>query len=90
MKRRKIPKAFHPGEYLRDELETRGWNEYNLRSCCPNSTLWEIRKVLCCRHSITPIMAKEIGKALETSAEVWLNLQKAYDIQEELKSARKR
>ena len=90
MKRRKIPEAFHPGEYLEEELEIRNWNEYDLRSRCPNSTLWEIRGVLCCRHSITPTLAKEIGKALGTSAEIWLNLQAVYDSTKEIQLARRK
>jgi len=90
MRKRKIPEAFHPGEYLREELEERDWNEYDLRSACFDLTLPEIREILECRHPITPHIAKEIGEALGTSAEVWLRLQTTYDLTKEIQAARRK
>ena len=69
--------AFPPGEYLRDELEERGWtvSEFAEAIGWPVPTLTSI---LDGKGEITADAARGLSDVLGTTAEVWLNLQKAY------------
>ena len=69
--------VFPPGEYLRDELEERGWTEAEFAQILgrPPQALSEI---LNGRKEITPETAVALGDALGTSPELWLNLQTAF------------
>ena len=67
-----------PGEYLRDELEERGWTERELAEILG----WPVQAVsetLDGRKEITQEAALALGEALGTSAELWTNLQAAFD-----------
>lgn len=88
MKRRKIPEAFHPGEYLKDELKERRWSVAKLarKIGSPVST---IDQIIAGGRVISPAMAERLGKALGTGAEVWLNLQNAYNSIKKIRSARR-
>ncbi len=70
-------RAFAPGEYLRDELQERGWAAVEFARVVdwPLQTLTEI---LVGEREITVEAAQVLAEALGTTAEVWLNLQKAY------------
>jgi HTH-type transcriptional regulator/antitoxin HigA len=69
--------TFPPGEFLRDELEARGWTQSQLASIMgrPAQVICEIING---RKRITPETAKGLGDALGTSAQLWLNLESAY------------
>lgn len=69
--------VFSPGEYLRDELEERGWTvpEFAVIIGQPVQTVSEI---LNAKHVITTVTARSLSEAFGTSAELWLNLQTAY------------
>jgi HTH-type transcriptional regulator/antitoxin HigA len=71
--------AFPPGEYLRDELDVRGWTEVEFAEILgrPAQTVSEI---LNGRKQIVTETAIAIADALGTSAEVWVNLQTAYNL----------
>lgn len=71
--------AFPPGEYLRDELEERGWSEKDFAEILgrPPQAISEIMNG---RKQIVPDTALAIGEALGTSAAMWLNLQVAYNL----------
>lgn len=78
LSRRTTPaEAFPPGEYLRDELEERGWtvSEFARTLGWPVQTLTNI---LDGKSEITADAARALSNVLGTTAEVWLNLQKAY------------
>ena len=69
--------AFPPGEYLRDELAERGWtlDEFaGLIGWSPH----ELTDILDAEAEITPETACALSEVLGTTAEVWLNLQRAY------------
>ena len=70
-------RAFSPGEYLRDELEERGWtvSEFAEAIGWPVPTL---TSVLDGEGEITADAARALSDALGTTVEVWLNLEKAY------------
>jgi len=68
---------FPPGEYLRDELEARGWTQEDLAAIL-GRPLKTVNQILSAKKAITPQTAQELAAAFGTSAEVWLNLENAY------------
>ena len=69
--------AFPPGEYLRDELEERGWTVTEFAEII-GRPVEAVSETLDAERSVTPDTARSFSEALGTSAEVWLNLQTAY------------
>ena len=69
--------AFPPGEYLRDELEERGWTVTGLAEIIGRPVA-AVSEILDARKAITPDMARSFSEAFGTSAELWLNLETAY------------
>ena len=71
--------AFSPGEYIQDELDARGWAQVDLSAIlgCPASIVNDVIKG---RRPVTPELAKALGDAFGTSAQVWLNTQSAYQL----------
>jgi addiction module HigA family antidote len=69
----------HPGEILSDELEALGVSVAELArqiNVPPN----RISTILAGRRAITGDTALRLGHWFQTSAEFWLNLQKAYEL----------
>ncbi len=71
--------AFSPGEYLRDELEEREWTVTEFASII-DRPVQAVSEILNAKKSITPETSLSISEALGTSAELWLNLQSAYQL----------
>ena len=71
--------VFPPGEFLRDELEARGWSQGDFAEIT-GRPIQAINEILSGRRGITPEMARRLAAALGTSAEFWMNLQTAYDL----------
>ena len=71
--------AFPPGEYLRDELEERGWTVSELAEIIDQPVL-VVSEILDAKKAITPDTALSLSEALDTSAELWLNLQTMYQL----------
>ncbi len=69
--------AAPPGEYLRDELAERGWTGGQFAEMI-GRPYQVISMILCGRKGITTETAFQIGDALGTGPEVWLNLQTAW------------
>jgi HTH-type transcriptional regulator/antitoxin HigA len=69
--------AFPPGEYLRDELEARGWTQSQFAYII-GRPLQLVNEIVKGKKRITEQTAMEIGAALGTSAKVWLNLENTY------------
>lgn len=71
--------VFPAGEYLRDELEERGWTVSDFAEILGRPTQ-AISEILNGRKSITVTTANEIADATGTSAETWLRLQENYNL----------
>lgn len=69
--------VFPPGEYLQDELSTRGWTPEQFAKVIGTS-INKANELLSGRTALTAPMAQAIATALGTSADVWLALEKSY------------
>lgn len=71
--------VFAPGEYLRDELAERGWTEKEFAEIIGRPAQ-VVSEILNARKQIVPETALAFADALDTSPELWLNLQTAYNL----------
>ena len=68
-----------PGEFIREELEARGWTQRDLAfilGCAEQS----VNQIISGKRGISSEMAKSLGDAFDVSAELFSNLQNAYDL----------
>lgn len=73
-------KAFHPGLFLQEEIEERGLLKKDVARqlhILPTN----LSEILNGKRNISPKLAVKLEKVLEISAEYWLNLQIAWDLQ---------
>jgi HTH-type transcriptional regulator/antitoxin HigA len=79
MNARVAAEVFAPGEYLKDELEARGWSQIELAEVLgrPPRLISEITSG---KRAITPETAKGFAAAFGTSAQLWMNLETAYQL----------
>jgi addiction module HigA family antidote len=71
--------AIHPGEILADELEELGISAAELARTLHVPTN-RITQILKGQRAITADTALRLGQWLGTGPELWLNLQKAYEL----------
>ena len=69
----------HPGEHLAEMLEELGVSQYRLAKAIGVPPM-RISEIVRRRRAVTADTALRIGRALGTSAEFWLNLQRTYDL----------
>ena len=69
----------HPGEHLAEFLEELGISQYRLAKTIGVPQV-RISDIVRSRRSITADSALRIAKALGTTPEFWLNLQRIYDL----------
>lgn len=72
------PERFPPSEYLIETLDERGWTGTDLAERA-HLHIRVIEEVLYRGRPITQDLADRLATALDTSPELWLNLQHAYD-----------
>jgi len=69
----------HPGDFLREELAERGISQTQLAAhvgVAPG-----VINLICNGHrGISAEMAKKLAAAMGTTPELWLNLQRGYDL----------
>ena len=71
--------VFPPGDFIREELEERGWTQADLASIM-DRPVETISRIVTGKLTITPDTAKGLAAAFGTSAELWLNLEVAYQL----------
>lgn len=71
--------ARHPGRYIKEEMEERGWSQRDLAFILGVSEQ-AINPILNGKRGISPEMAKALGEAFDVPAEFFANLQQAYDL----------
>lgn len=71
-----ITSKIHPGEYLREELEARGWTQKEFAQIIgwPTQLVVEIIN----GKAITEQIAKDLGETLGTGLQLWINLESVY------------
>ena len=69
----------HPGELIREWLEGGGITQDALAAGL-RMTRVHLNRVINGRSDVTVEMALRLGRALGTSVEFWLNLQRSYDL----------
>ncbi|MDD2325104.1 MAG: HigA family addiction module antitoxin [Alphaproteobacteria bacterium] len=79
MNYRQPAEAFPPGEFLRDELEARGWNQAEFADIIGRPARL-VSEILAGKRGITPETAIAIAAALGTSPEFWMNLDASYQL----------
>ena len=71
--------AYHPWEYLNDELKARNWTQRQFADI-----IWipapELNAIIKWRKNLTPALCVRIGEAFWTSADLWMNMQTWYSL----------
>jgi HTH-type transcriptional regulator/antitoxin HigA len=69
--------VFPPGEFIREEMEARGWSQADLAEILARP-LQVVNEILSAKKTITPDTARELAAAFGTSPAFFLNLENAY------------
>jgi HTH-type transcriptional regulator/antitoxin HigA len=69
----------HPGFFIREELEARGWNQRDLAYIL-DTPEQAVNMIIAGKRGVSPEMAKALGEAFEVHPDFFANLQKAYDM----------
>lgn len=73
--------AFPAGEFLKDEIDARGWTQEEFARII-GKTPGLVSDLINGKREMAPEIAMRIGAALGTSAQMWLNLDTAYRLYE--------
>lgn len=76
---RQIAEVFPPGEFIKDELDERGWSQLDLAEILGRDAIL-VNQLIKGKRSITPETAKGLGDAFGTGAQFWMNLESAYQL----------
>ena len=69
----------HPGDHLAEIMEELGISQYRLAKCIGVPPM-RVHAIVKHQRSITAETAPRMGRALGTTPEFWLNLQRMYDL----------
>jgi len=72
-----LAEVFPAGEHLADELDARGWTQAEFAEILGRPAQF-VSEIISGKKEITREAAAQIGAALGTRAEMWLNLQDTY------------
>jgi HTH-type transcriptional regulator/antitoxin HigA len=76
-----VAQAFPPGEFIKEELEARGWTQGDLATIMGRQDS-VVSAIINGKRSVSSQIASELASAFGTSAELWMNLQATYDLYE--------
>lgn len=71
--------VFPPGEFLKDELEARGWSQTEFAEIIGRPVRL-VNEIIAGKKSVTPETAIQLEASLGTSAEMWMNLESQYQL----------
>jgi HTH-type transcriptional regulator/antitoxin HigA len=66
-----------PGDFIKEEMEARGWTQEELAAVMGRPRRL-VNEIISGDRAITPETAHDLGEAFGTGPEVWLNLESAY------------
>jgi len=70
---------FPPGEFLKDELDTRNWTQTEFAEII-GRPLRLVNDIITGKKSITPETAIQLSESLGTSPELWMNLESQFQL----------
>jgi len=76
---RSAAETFPPGEFLREELDARGWTQSDFADIL-GRPIQLVNEIVLGKRAITPETAQGLADALGTSPQLWLNLESAYQL----------
>ena len=71
--------VFPPGEFIREELEARAWTQRDFAAIL-GRPLQNVNNIINGRTAVTAATAKQLALVFGTSAELWLNMETAYQL----------
>lgn len=71
--------VFAPGDFLKEELEARGWSQAEFADILGRPPR-VVSEIISGKRSITPETAQGLASALGTSAQLWMNLETSYQL----------
>ena len=69
----------HPGFFIREELEAREWSQRDLAYIL-DTPEQAVNMIMSGKRGISPEMAKALGEAFDVNPDLFINLQRAYDM----------
>ncbi len=69
--------VFPPGEFIRDEIEARGWTQTDFAEIL-GRPFRLVNEIISGKRAITPETAFGLGEALGTGPQFWMNLESSY------------
>ncbi len=79
MNERVPAEGFAPGEFIREELEERGWTQADL-AVILGRTVAAVNEIITGKRGITPESARGLAAAFGTTAQYWMNLSSLYQL----------
>ena len=79
MTTRRPAEVFPPGDFIRDEIEARGWTQADLATIL-GRPVQMINELIAGKRGVTPDTAQGLGEAFGTGPELWMNLEAAYQL----------
>lgn len=76
---RMVAEVFPPGEFIKEELEARGWTQVELAEILDRPPRL-VSEIITGKRSITPETARGLAAAFGTTPELWMNLEGAYQL----------
>ena len=71
MTERQVAEVFPPGEFIKEEIDARGWTQNDLADITGKSVRL-ISEVILGKRALTPDTAQVLADALGTSAQFWM------------------
>ncbi len=71
--------VFPPGEFIREEIEARGWSQVEFAEILGRPPRL-VSELIAGKRGITPETARGLGQAFGTSAQLWMNLESSYQL----------
>ena len=75
----RFAETFPPGEFLKEELEARNWNQTELAEIMGRPVKM-VNELILGKRAVTPETAVQLGDALGTGPELWMNLESKYQL----------
>ncbi len=75
----KFAETFLPGDFLKEELNARNWNQTEMAEIIGRPPR-VVNEIILGKRAITPETAVQLGEALGTGPEIWMNLESQYQL----------